>query len=143
MPGSDDEAVLQRLSAVPLFSPLSRGQLKTIARTGVVRSFGAGERVLKKGEKGLGFYLVLDGQVEVSAEGKALAKLGPGEYFGEMALFEEQPRSADVAATSPTRCVVLSRWEFWGALSKEPEVLRQLMAQVVQRLRGTSNALRE
>lgn len=143
MPKGEGESVADRLSAVPLFASLSPRDLRTVASTGSVRSFAAGDTIVGKGDKGLGFYLILDGKVEVRAEGKTLATLGPNSFFGEMALFEEQPRTADVVATAPSRCLVLSRWEFWSELAHDPEVLRTLMAAVVGRLRATSKALSE
>lgn len=141
-PGADD-ATVERLGAVPLFSSLSKKELKAVAGAGAVQAYRANDRIVAKGDKGIGFYLVLDGRVEVRADGKVLAALGPGNFFGELALFEEQRRSADVVAVAPSRCLVLSRWEFWGEMTSQPEVLRGLMAELVRRLRATSNALSE
>jgi CRP-like cAMP-binding protein len=143
MAPSDDDTIAKYLGSVPLFAHLSGRQLKSVAKTGAVQTWGAGEKIVAKGDKGVGFFLVLDGQVEVRSDGKALASLGPGKFFGEMALFAEQTRTADVVATASTRCLVLSRWEFWGAMAKEPEVLRELMAELVRRLRATDHTLSE
>lgn len=137
----EEAAIARQLATVPLFSHLSDRQLRTVTHTGLVRSYGAGDRVVAKGEKGLGFFLLLDGQMDVKADGKLLASLKPGNFFGEMALFEDQVRTADVISAVPSRCLVLSRWEFWGAMTKEPETLRALMAELVRRLRETSKAL--
>lgn len=112
-------------------------------QAGAVRSYQAGDKIIGTGEKGIGFYLVLDGRVEVRSDGKPIAKLEPGNFFGEMALFEEQARTADVVAQTPSHCLVLSRWEFWGAMSHQPEVLRTLMVELVRRLRQTPHALSE
>jgi CRP/FNR family cyclic AMP-dependent transcriptional regulator len=143
MDKSEEDKVVQRLSSVPLFSNLSGRQIKTIAGTGAVRKYPAGGQIVTKGEKGIGFYLVLDGQLEVRANGRSVAELKAGDFFGEMALFEEQDRTADVVAKSAAQCLVLSRWEFWALMSKEPEVLRSLMAELVRRLRQTPKALTE
>jgi len=143
MPGATEAETVQRLASVPLFSSLSDRALRSVARTGVDRSYAAGERIVAKGEKGIGFYLVLEGRVEVRSDGKTLATVAPGNFFGEMALFEEQRRTADVIAVSAARCLVLSRHEFWGKMNDEPEVLRALMAELVRRLRTTSQALSE
>ena len=143
MPARTEESVGQRLATVPLFASLSKRQLEVVARAGALRSYGADERIVGKGEKSVGFYLVLDGRVEVRADGKTVAVLGPGNFFGEMALFEEQPRTADVVAVAATRCLVLSRWEFWNDLSQEPDVIRALMTVLVHRLRATPEALSE
>ncbi|MCI4350689.1 MAG: cyclic nucleotide-binding domain-containing protein [Thermoplasmata archaeon] len=143
MPGSGDSTVLRMLGSVPLFSSLSERQRKTLAETGKERSYAAGASIVKRGDKGVGFYLVLDGKADVRKDNKSVAALGPGQFFGEMALFDEQPRTADVVAEIPTRCLVLSSWEFWGALSKEPEVLRSLMQEMVRRLRAPVPTLSE
>jgi CRP/FNR family transcriptional regulator, cyclic AMP receptor protein len=131
------------LGSVPLFSSLTTRQRKSIADSGKERSYPAGASIVKLGEKGVGFYLVLEGKANVRKENRSVAALGPGQFFGEMALFDEQPRTADVIAESPTRCLVLSSWEFWGALSKEPEVLRALMQEMVRRLRAPVATLSE
>jgi CRP/FNR family transcriptional regulator, cyclic AMP receptor protein len=143
MAGSDTDAVAARLHSVPLFSHLSDKSVKNVVKTGALRSYKPQEKIVFKGEKGIGFYLVLDGQVEVRSDSKTVATLKPGDFFGEMALFEEQPRTADVIATTPSRCLVLSRWEFWGVMAKEPEALRELMRELVMRLRATARALSE
>jgi CRP-like cAMP-binding protein len=131
------------LGSVPLFSSLTTRQRKSIADSGKERSYPAGASIVKLGDKGVGFYLVLEGKANVRKENRSVAALGPGQFFGEMALFDEQPRTADVIAESPTRCLVLSSWEFWGALSKEPEVLRALMQEMVRRLRAPVPTLSE
>ena len=77
--------------------------------------------VVKRGDKGIGFYVVLDGAVQVRKGSTVLAKLGPGDFFGELALFDNKVRSADVVALEPTTVVTLSRWEFWGFASEHPE----------------------
>lgn len=143
MDKSEEEAVMRQLTTVPLFSHLSGKELRTVTRSGLVRSYAAGAKIVTQGEKGLGFYLILDGRVEVQKDGKPVANLAPGHFFGEMALFEELPRTADVIATTPSKCLVLSRWEFWGVMSKEPEVLRGIMAELARRLQQTSKGLSE
>jgi CRP-like cAMP-binding protein len=143
MTPSDEDSAVQQLASVPLFSHLSPRHLRSVVRSGAQQTWPAGQKIVTKGEKGVGFFLILEGEVEIRPNGKVLAKLGPGKFFGEMALFAEESRTADVVATAATRCLVLSRWEFWGAMSKEPEVLRELMAELVHRLRATANALSE
>ncbi len=131
------------LEKVPIFSSLTDRQLRRLARDAMERSFPEGAEVVKQGEKGVGFYLVLDGAVEVRRKGRRLANLGPGHFFGEMALFDEEPRSADVVATRPTRCLVLSRWEFWGFAMTQPQMLRGMLQEMARRLVATDRALSE
>jgi CRP-like cAMP-binding protein len=128
---------------VPVFAPLPSKILGHIAEAAKERSFTAGQKVVSQGEKGVGFYLILDGKVEVRSNGKTVATLGPSQFFGEMALLDEQPRTADVIGVTAGRCLVLSRWEFWGFLGKEPDAIRILMQETVRRLRTPGAAFSE
>jgi len=143
MDKKEAEAVAHQLAKVPLFATMTERQLRAVAQVGLVRSYAANERVVSQGEKGVGFYLLLEGNMEVRSGGKTLATLNPGSFFGEMALFEDQARTADVVSSGPSRCMVLSRWEFWGSLSGDPDLLKVLMVELVRRLRGTTKALSE
>ncbi len=138
-----DSATIQMLSSVPIFASLGEKALQKIAGDAKERGFRPGERLVATGEKGVGFFLILDGTVEVRRDGKSVARLGPSQFFGEMALLDEQPRTADVVATSDGRCLVVSRWEFWGYLSKEPETIRVLLQETVRRLRATGPGFSE
>jgi CRP-like cAMP-binding protein len=134
---------LDLLGAVPLFASVNKRQLRMIADTAKDRSIRADEVIVRAGEKGVGLFVILEGQVSVEKSGRQVARLGPGKFFGEMALLDDEPRTADVRAATPVRCLVLSRWEFWGAVSKEPEVIRNLLVETVRRLRSTSPGLTE
>lgn len=138
-----DANVVEMLRNVPIFSGMTDRQLKTLAKDTQERSFPDGATVVRQGEKGIGFYLVLEGKVDVRRGGRRVASLGAGEFFGEMALFDEIARTADVVATGPTRCLVLSKWEFWGFAMDEPKVLRGMMEVMARRLGATEKALSE
>lgn len=131
------------LERVPIFSSLTKRERRRLARDSMERTYPAGSTVVNQGEKGIGFYLLLDGHVEVRRKNRRLASLGPGHFFGEMALFADEPRSADVVATQPTRCLVLSRWEFWGFAMGQPRMLRSMLQEVARRLSNTNQALTE
>ncbi len=130
-----DQDRVELLGSVPLFSALSKRQLKGIASSALERTFKPGETIVTQGEKGIGFYLLLSGQAEVVRGGQKVGALSTGQFFGEMALVDEQPRTADVKATSDVRCLVLNRWEFWGAVGQDPEIIRALFVETVRRLR--------
>jgi CRP/FNR family transcriptional regulator, cyclic AMP receptor protein len=130
-----NSGISSALSKVPFFSGLDDKFLKVIAQTGKELSYKPGTMIVKQGEMGIGFYLVLDGQVEVSKAGKVLAKLSRGEFFGEMSLIDDQPRSADVVASAPTRCFALSSWAFSGLMKEHPEMAMPILKEVVKRLR--------
>jgi CRP/FNR family transcriptional regulator, cyclic AMP receptor protein len=135
--------VAAMLAQAPIFSALTDRQLKSLAKSAKVVSFPANARVVKQGEPGIGFYLILNGEAEVRSGDRTLARLGPGQFFGEMTLLDEQPRSADVIAVRPSECAVLSRWEFWGFAKGEPEVLQGVMREMARRLRETNRTLSE
>jgi CRP/FNR family transcriptional regulator, cyclic AMP receptor protein len=138
-----NEGTLRMLEKVPIFSMLSERQLRGLAKDALERSYAEGAEVVKQGDKGVAFYLLLDGRVEVRRKGRRLATLGPGHFFGEMALFDNEPRTADVIATAPTRCLVLSKWEFWGFAMSEPRMLRGMLEEMARRLGATDRALSE
>ena len=80
----------------------------------------------------------MDGKVEVRKGAKVVSKLGTGEFFGEMALLERQPRSADVVATAPTRCYGLTAWAFTGLVKSRPEIALNMIHELSSRLRRTT-----
>jgi len=122
---------------------LEEQELKAIASLSKEMSFREGEAIVKEGDAGLGFYVILEGEALVKRRNKTLAKLQRGSFFGEMALLDDQPRSADVVATEPTKCLVLLRWNFWSLVSKNKKVARGLFKEMARRLRATNEAMGE
>ena len=133
--------VAAMLGQAPIFAALTERQLKSLAKTAKVVAYPANAAIVKKGEPGIGLYLLLAGQAEVRQGDRTLAKLGAGQFFGEMTLLDDQPRSADVVAVTPAECAVLSRWEFWGFAKGEPEVLQAVLKEMARRLRETNRSL--
>jgi len=107
------------------------------------RSFGAGDKIVEKGEKGTGFYLILEGSVEIKSGSNTLAKLGTGQFFGEMSLLDGEPRSADVVASEATRCLVLNEQELNEIIDSNPKIAREMLREVTRRLRATIQSIRE
>jgi CRP-like cAMP-binding protein len=134
-------AIADRLAEAPIFSELSDRNLKALAKAVKLRSVGPGEVVVRVGEGGLGFYVLLSGGVEVRKGNRVLARLGPGQFFGEMALLDEQPRSADVVAAGPTIVGVLSRWEFDAFAETHRGVYKGMLKELARRLRATDRSL--
>jgi CRP/FNR family cyclic AMP-dependent transcriptional regulator len=132
------KAIVDALKRSTLLSSLGDRQLSKLASVAQVRRLAKDAVVVEQGDEGIGFYVVLEGKVEVRKAGEPLARLGPGEFFGELALFDSVARSADVVALEPTTVAVLSRWEFWGFASNQPEVLRALLEAMVRRLRPST-----
>ncbi len=131
----------QRLKKVAILGSLPQTQLRTLAKSAEVVSFEEGETVVKHGDKGNGLYLLLDGSVEVRRKSRRLAQLGAGQFFGEMSLFDNQPRSADVVAVCPSKMAVLSKWDFWGFAASEPSVVLSVLEEMSRRLRAANDAL--
>jgi CRP/FNR family transcriptional regulator, cyclic AMP receptor protein len=140
---SEKKAVIPLLKEVPLFSSLDKKGLKNVAESASKKTFQAGETIAKEGEMAISFYLVLDGAVEVRRGRKVLAKLGRGQFFGEMALFDKQPRSADVVATEDTTCILLTSWALAGLMNRNPKVPQNIIVELVRRLRESDKALSE
>jgi CRP-like cAMP-binding protein len=127
-----------------LFGQFSEKELEAVLRTAKQRTFEAGSTIVHEGDAGgVGFYLITNGQVEVRKGKKALAKLGAGEFFGEMALIDEAPRSADVVALEKTSCLMLTRWDLRGLIGAHPDIAIKMMMELARRLRMTNQALSE
>ncbi len=138
MAGSSD--FQSALRAVPFFSGLDQKQLKIMADSGKELSYKSGDTIVEEGTMGVGFYLILDGKVEVRKGSKALAALSKGQFFGEMSLIDEQPRSADVVAVQPTNCFTLSTWVFSALIKQHPELALPMMRELAKRLRAAQNS---
>ncbi|MDA4134368.1 MAG: cyclic nucleotide-binding domain-containing protein [Thaumarchaeota archaeon] len=143
MPRDSHEQVTEMLRKVPLFSMLSGKQLKTIAKSGKDLSYIPGQEIIQEGALGVGFFLILDGHVRVRKGKKTLAELKTGDFFGEMSLFDEQPRSATVEATGDTKCLGITAWSFIGMVKSNPDIAVNLMKEMAVRLRASNKALAE
>ena len=135
--------VAELMGQAPIFASLSERQLRGLAKSTKVVAYPANAPIVRMGEPGIAFYIILSGAAEVRQGSRVLAHLSPGQFFGEMTLLDEQPRSADVVTQQPTECAVLSRWEFWGFAKTEPEVLQGVLQEMARRLRAANKALSE
>lgn len=133
---------LELLKEVPLFSTFSEKQLKSVKKTAKEKQFEPGDEIVREGDaSNVGFYLILDGQVEVKQDEKTLSKLGSGQFFGEMAVLDEKPRSADVVATTETKCFLLTSWDFKALIKTYPGMAINIISELANRLRQTNMAL--
>lgn len=126
---------LDLLSAVPLFSDLSNTDLERIMSTAKETYHNAGDSIVTEGRGGVGFHLIIDGEANVIRGGRTVAKLAPGEFFGEMALVDDAPRSASVVAESDLTTIVISKWEFRPLVKSHPELAWKLIEHLVARVR--------
>jgi CRP-like cAMP-binding protein len=127
-----------KLASVPIFSGCSRRELSIIARAAKEVSHREGTVVAREGERGIGLFLILEGQCSVTIGGKAKAMLGPGDFFGEVALLDGGPRTATVTAMSAVRLVGITGWVFRGLLMEHPSIALKTLEAVAGRLRSVS-----
>src|SRR5262245_50669184 len=130
-----DKELVSTLSRVPLFAGLSDKDLKRLANSLSERTFPAGHEVAVEGKEGVGFFVIESGEVSVSRGGEHIRKLGPGEYFGEMAVIDQGPRSATVVADTELRCRGMTSWAFKPFLETHGEVAWPMLESLVTRLR--------
>jgi CRP/FNR family transcriptional regulator, cyclic AMP receptor protein len=122
------------LRRAALFEGLSRRQLVQLARVSEDLEVPAGEVLCKEGQLGREFFVIIDGEVEVTKDGKQLAVRGGGEFFGEIALLEQIPRTATVTARTPLRFFVLTRRDFQQLLRDNPGVELKILRALARRL---------
>jgi len=128
-------AVENTLAQVPLFAGVKSKDLKRLGKRMSERSFAEGDTITVEGESGLGFFVIEDGNATVSRDGNIVRNLGPGDYFGEVALIDSGPRSATVVASTDLRCRGMTAWEFKPFVEEHPDVAWSLLQQLVARLR--------
>jgi CRP/FNR family transcriptional regulator, cyclic AMP receptor protein len=130
------------IGGCPLFKGLDEAGLGALAAAALEVDFPADRVIARQGEIGTGFFVIVDGMVRVSRDGNLVARLGPGEFFGELSLLDGGPRIAQVAAEEPTRCLALASWDFERVLREEPGVALSVLRVVAGRLREVSTDLR-
>ena len=106
------EGAVELLKRVPIFSDLDRKELERVANSMKERTFGAGDTVTAEGQTGVGFFVIASGEAKVTVGGEDRRRLGPGDYFGEVALLNESARTATIKAETDLKCYGLTSWEF-------------------------------
>jgi len=125
----------ERLKQLPLFSDLPHKQLERIATWTDEIELPADKHLIEQGAFAHEFFLITEGTAEVLHDGKHLADLGPGDFFGEIALVEHHRRTASVVATSPVRVVVMFAREFDAMERELPEVAERIRQEMLARRR--------
>jgi CRP/FNR family transcriptional regulator, cyclic AMP receptor protein len=123
------------IAGCPLFKGTDTSGLAALSAAAVEVDFPAERVIARQGEIGTGFFVVVEGMVRVSRDGTVLARLGPGEFFGELSVLDGGPRIAQVAAEGPTRCLAIASWDFERVLREEPGVALSVLRVVAGRLR--------
>ncbi len=133
------EAPVELLQRVPLFADFERGELQRLSRSFKERTFEAGSTVADEGRTGAGFFVIESGEASVSVRGAERGKLGPGDYFGEIALIDDGARSATVTADSELRCYGLTSWEFRPLVESNASIAWKLLEAMAKRLRAAQS----
>jgi CRP/FNR family transcriptional regulator, cyclic AMP receptor protein len=133
-------APLDAIRRVPLFAELSDDELAQVARLFKERTFAPGETVAKEGSGGAAFYLIQSGTANVTVAGRERPALGPGDYFGEIALIDEGARSATITAVEELDCYGLTFWDFRPLVQENAAICWKLLQFMVGRLRTAEAA---
>ena len=132
---------VEMLKTAPVFSGLSKKQLKALAGTARQLSFADGETIIEEGDdRSIDFYVMGTGTADVSKEGNVVASYGPGDYFGEIALLSDDThRTATVTATSDVEVLGITKWDFRALVNAKPDIAVQVMEELARRLEETQS----
>lgn len=125
------EAV-ELLKRVPLFSDLENKELQQIANSMKARTFSAGQEIAVEGESGVGFFVIEDGNAKVTVHGEERRTLGPGDYFGEVALISQSARTATVTADTDLKTWGMTFWDFRPLVEDTPSIAWKLLQTAVK-----------
>jgi CRP-like cAMP-binding protein len=123
-----------QLASVTLLAGLDERVRRRLAQIGKRRTYAAGETIVKEGSTGTALYVVLSGRVRIERAGTQIGELGAGDFFGELALIEEEPRSASVIAVDETECLLFPAWEFRALLDEQPQIAVAIMRALIERI---------
>jgi CRP-like cAMP-binding protein len=125
------------LDGVPLLASLTPKQRADLAHQMTTRVLGPGERAVLEGRNGVGFFMITSGTATVEIGGETRRTLGPGDYFGEVAMLSDDGvRSATVVATTELHCLAMSAWQFKPFLANHPDIAWEIMSTMAKRLAG-------
>lgn len=124
------------LGACRLFAGVGPADIAAVAERAVEVDFPADRVIARQGEIGTGFFVVVEGAVRVVRDGEQIARLGPGDFFGELSVLDGQPRVAQVVAAEPTRCLALASWDFEAVVAANPTLALALLRGLAARLRS-------
>jgi CRP-like cAMP-binding protein len=130
------------LTQVPLFQGASGDVLDELVEVSGELSFGAGQPIVLQGQVGNGLYIIVSGRARVVRGETELAQLGPGDLFGELAVIDQQPRSASAYAVEHTTCLTIASWDLLALLERDPRVALNLLRELAARVRRRDEQLR-
>ena len=129
-----EDAKIEALRRAPLFEDLSRKELEQLARHADDLEVEAGTTLTREGERGREFFVILEGEVDITRGGSQLGTMRPGDFIGEIALIEDIPRTATATAKTPVRFFVLSAQGFRSVVDEFPDVERRVLRALARRL---------
>ncbi len=130
------------LEGVPLFRDCSSEVLDRLADSTAEFAFDDGAAVVQQGQVGNGLYLIVSGGVRIVAGSDELARLGAGDFFGELSVIDQQPRAASAYAVGDTACLALASWDLVSVLEREPQLAMNMLKELAGRLRQADAQLR-
>jgi CRP-like cAMP-binding protein len=125
-----------------LFKGIEPDGLAALAELATAVDFPTGHVIARQGEIGTGFFVIVEGGVRVTRDGTVVARLGPGEFFGELSVLDRMPRNATVTAEGPTSCLALASWDFEKVLLDQPALTLAILRGVAARLREATDSSR-
>jgi CRP-like cAMP-binding protein len=143
---ADTKQTTAYIQDVPLFRGLNKKQLNFLATRFVERHYPAGKDIVTQGKGGEGFFIVVSGKADAirttqDGERHVVNTFGPTDFFGEMALLDDGPRTATVMATEPTDCLVLTHWDFHAALKDDNDMTLEILKELARRFRIALDSL--
>jgi CRP/FNR family cyclic AMP-dependent transcriptional regulator len=136
MPAFSRDAKADALGRCPLFGELSRRELRELAALADEVEVSAGKVLAREGGLGSEFFVIAEGRAQVERDGHTVATLGPGDFFGEVALVDPGPRLATVTAAEPLRAFVLTTRGFWELLDRNHKIAQKILRTLAKRLRA-------
>jgi CRP/FNR family cyclic AMP-dependent transcriptional regulator len=133
------DAKIELLKRAPLFSGCSKGELRALASTADELDLREGTIITREGRPGREFFVLISGTAEVTKKGKEVAQLGPGDWFGEIALLTDAPRTATVKATSPVDVLVITDRRFKTVVETMPSIALKILSTIGERLARDSH----
>ncbi|HLM36811.1 MAG TPA: cyclic nucleotide-binding domain-containing protein [Gaiellaceae bacterium] len=126
---------VELLQRIPLFTELKPRELEHLSASFKERTFDPGDTVAIEGEGGAGFFVIESGEASVTVHGDERGRLGPGDYFGDVAMIDQGDRTASITAESELRCYGLTFWDFRPIVENEPRIAWPLLQAMAKRLR--------
>ena len=130
---------VELLQRIPLFAGLESRELERLGGSFKERTFTAGDKVATEGEGGAGFFVIESGEAVVRVHGDERGRLGPGDYFGDIAMIDQGDRTASIEAESDLKCYGLTFWDFRPLVEGDPRIAWPLLQAMAKRLRAAES----